>query len=98
MQRQGFYPPPPEASPILGLECSGEVIGVGASVKRWRVGQHVLALLAGGGYAEQTAVDAGSAMPVPDELSDEEAAALPEVFLTAFLNLFVLGEVKSGEA
>jgi putative PIG3 family NAD(P)H quinone oxidoreductase len=98
MQRQGFYPPPPGASPILGLECSGEVVGVGAEVKGWRIGERAMALLSGGGYAEKAAVDAGSAMHVPDELSDEEAAALPEVFLTAFLNLFMLGEVKAGEA
>jgi putative PIG3 family NAD(P)H quinone oxidoreductase len=98
MQRQGFYPPPPGASPVLGLECAGEVIGIGAEVKGWRVGDRAMALLAGGGYAELAAVDSGSAMRVPVALSDEEAAAIPEVFLTAFLNLFMLAGVKAGES
>ena len=98
MQRQGFYPPPPGASPILGLECAGTVAAVGANVKGWRSGDRVMALLAGGGYAEKAAVHHGSAMHVPSALSDEEAAAIPEVFLTAFLNLFMLAEVKSGES
>ena len=98
MQRQGFYPPPPGASPILGLECAGEVIGVGSAVTGWRIGDRAMALLAGGGYAEKAAVHHGSAMHVPATLTDEEAAALPEVFLTAFLNLFMLGEVKAGES
>ncbi|MGH7842545.1 MAG: NAD(P)H-quinone oxidoreductase [Candidatus Binataceae bacterium] len=97
MQRQGFYPPPPGASPIPGLECAGEVVGVGAEVTGWRVGDRAMALLAGGGYAELAAVDHGSAMHVPAALSDEAAAALPEVFLTAFLNLFMLAEVRGGE-
>lgn len=96
MQRQGFYPPPPGASPILGLECAGTVAAVGTNVKGWRIGDRVMALLAGGGYAEKAAVHHGSAMHVPSALSDEEAAAIPEVFLTAFLNLFMLAEVKSG--
>ncbi len=98
MQRQGFYPPPPGASPILGLECSGTVAAVGAAVTGWRVGERAMALLAGGGYAEKAAVHHGSAMHVPAALSDEEAAAIPEVFLTAFVNLFMLAEVKSGES
>ncbi|HKV53182.1 MAG TPA: NAD(P)H-quinone oxidoreductase [Candidatus Binataceae bacterium] len=98
MQRQGFYPPPPGASPVLGLECAGEVAAVGADVKGWRDGDRVMALLPGGGYAEQAVVHHGSAMHVPAALSDEEAAALPEVYLTAFLNLFMLAEVKAGEA
>jgi len=98
MQRQGFYPPPPGASPLLGLECAGTVAAVGANVKGWRSGDRVMALLAGGGYAEKAAVHHGSAMHVPAALSDEEAAAIPEVFLTAFLNLFMLAEVKSGES
>jgi len=97
MQRQGFYPPPPGASPILGLECAGEVVEVGAEVSGWRVGDRAMALLAGGGYAELAAVHHGSAMHIPAALSDAEAAALPEVFLTAFLNLFMLAEVKSGD-
>ncbi len=98
MQRQGYYPPPPGASPILGLECAGEVIGVGREVTGWRIGDRAMALLAGGGYAEKVAVHHGSAMHIPTTLSDEEGAAIPEVFLTAFLNLFMLGEIKSGES
>jgi putative PIG3 family NAD(P)H quinone oxidoreductase len=98
MQRQGFYPPPPGASPILGLECAGEVAAFGSEVKGWRVGDRVMALLPGGGYAEKVIVDSGSAMHVPHGLSDEEAAALPEVFLTAFLNLFMLAQVQAGES
>src|SRR5690242_20641639 len=97
MQRQGFYPPPPGASPILGLECAGVVAKVGKEVQGWRVGDRVMALLPGGGYAEKTIVHYGSAMHVPPALSDEEAAAVPEVYLTAFLNLFMLAEVKPGE-
>ena len=98
MQRQGFYPPPPGASSILGLECAGDVIAVGTEVKGWKVGDRAMALLVGGGYAERAAVHHGSAMHVPAALSDEEAAALPEVFLTAFLNLFTLADVRAGEA
>jgi tumor protein p53-inducible protein 3 len=98
MQRQGFYPPPPGASEILGLECAGEVIAVGARVAGWRVGERAMALLAGGGYAEKAAVHHGSALKVPAALSDEEAAGLPEVYLTAFLNLFELAQVKEGES
>src|SRR5690242_21218509 len=78
MQRQGFYPPPPGASPILGLECAGTVLAMGEKVKGWRVGDRAMALLAGGGYAQKAAVDSGSAMHVPEALSDEEASALPE--------------------
>jgi putative PIG3 family NAD(P)H quinone oxidoreductase len=91
LQRQGFYPPPPGASDILGLECAGEVIAVGPEARGFRAGQRVMALLAGGGYAEQVAVHYGSALPVPDGMSDEEAGAFPEVFLTAFSNLFLPG-------
>lgn len=98
MQRQGFYPPPPGASPILGLECAGEVLEVGSAVHGWRVGERAMALLPGGGYAEEAVVHAGSAMRVPASLSDEEAGAIPEVFLTAFLNIFLLGEPPEGGA
>ena len=91
LQRRGMYPPPPGASPILGLECAGEVVEVGAKVSGWKRGDRAMALLPGGGYAEQVAVDAGSALPVPRALSNVEAAALPEVYLTVFLNVFQLG-------
>jgi putative PIG3 family NAD(P)H quinone oxidoreductase len=98
MQRQGFYPPPPGASPILGMECAGQVAAVGSEVTGWRIGDRVMALLPGGGYAERAVVHHGSAMHVPSALSDEEAAALPEVYLTAFLNLFLLAQIKPGES
>ena len=98
MQRQGYYPPPPGASPILGLECAGEVAAVGSAVSGWRVGDRAMALLPGGGYAERAVVDHGSAMHVPAALSYAEAAAFPEVFLTAFLNLFMLAGIKAGES
>jgi tumor protein p53-inducible protein 3 len=98
MQRQGMYPPPPGASAIIGLECAGEVIEVGREVKGWRTGERAMALLPGGGYAQKTVVHHGSAIHVPGALSDEEAAALPEVFLTAFLNLFMLAGVSAGQS
>ncbi len=96
LQRQGLYPPPPGASAILGLECAGEIAEVGAEAGAWQIGERVMALLAGGGYAEEAVVDAGSVLRVPAALSDEEAGAFPEVFLTAFLNIFLLGEVPEG--
>ncbi len=91
LQRQGMYPPPPGASEILGLECAGEVVEVGGEVSGWKRGERAMALLAGGGYAEEAVVHAGSALHVPEALSDQEAGAMPEVFLTAFLNIFLLG-------
>ena len=93
-----MYPPPPGASAIIGLECAGDVIEVGSAVRGWRTGDRAMALLAGGGYAEEAVVHHGSAMHVPAALSFEDAGALPEVFLTAFLNIFLLGEIKSGGA
>jgi tumor protein p53-inducible protein 3 len=96
LQRQGLYPPPPDASTVLGLECAGEVIEAGAGVSGWRIGDRAMALLPGGGYAEEAVVHAGSAMHVPDPLSDEEAGAFPEVFLTAFLNIFLIGAPGRG--
>jgi putative PIG3 family NAD(P)H quinone oxidoreductase len=98
LQAVGRYPPPPGASPIIGLECAGVVGEVGAKVQGWAVGDRAMALLPGGGYAEEAVVHAGSAMHVPDAFSDEEAAAFPEVFLTAFLNLFMLARVRAGES
>lgn len=97
MQRQGNYPPPPGAPDTLGLECSGKVAAVGAEVNGWSVGDRVMALLPGGGYAAKASVHYGSAMHVPDGLSDEEAAAIPEVYLTAFVNLFMIAQVKAGQ-
>jgi putative PIG3 family NAD(P)H quinone oxidoreductase len=91
LQRQGMYPPPPGASPILGLECAGEVVEIGPDARGFRLGQRVMALLPGGGYAEEVCVHHGSALPVPDCLSDDDAGAFPEVFLTAFSNLFMPG-------
>ena len=97
LQREGHYPPPPGASEILGLECAGVVAEIGANVSGWSVGDRAMALLAGGGYAEEVVVHAGSAMRVPEALSDAEAAAIPEVFLTAFLNIFLLARAREGE-
>src|SRR6476619_750140 len=77
LQRQGFYPPPPGASEILGLECSGRIAAVGVDVDGWQVGDDVCALLAGGGYAERVAVPAGQCMPVPTGIDLVAAAALP---------------------
>ncbi len=94
MQRKGVYPPPPGASPILGLECAGVVSAVGAKVTQWKPGDSVCALLAGGGYAETVVCRADHALPVPDGFGFEQAAALPEVLATAWYNLFMLGGLK----
>jgi putative PIG3 family NAD(P)H quinone oxidoreductase len=97
LQREGHYPPPPGVSTILGMECSGEVAEIASGVGGWKVGDRVMALLPGGGYAEEAVVDAGSAMRIPAALSFEEAGGLPEVFLTASLNVFELARAKRGE-
>ncbi len=96
LQARGLYPPPPGASELLGLECAGEVIEVGEGVSGWQPGDRAMALLAGGGYAEEVVVDAGSALTVPDRLSWQQAAAVPEVFLTVFLNVFQLAALPDG--
>ncbi len=96
-QAAGAYPPPPGASPILGLECAGEVLAVGEGVTRVAVGDRVCALLSGGGYAEQVVAPAGQVLPIPAGLSFVEAAALPEVFATAYLNLFMEARMVPGE-
>src|ERR1043166_7235778 len=91
LQRQGLYPPPPGASPILGLECAGDVAEVGPEARGFSSGERVMALLPGGGYAEEAVVHHTAAMRVPDAMPDEEAGGLPEGFLTAFSNLFMPG-------
>ncbi|MER5260413.1 alcohol dehydrogenase catalytic domain-containing protein, partial [Streptomyces sp. NPDC002855] len=91
LQRQGFYNPPPGASPYLGLECSGHVAALGEGVPGWEVGQPVCALLSGGGYAEKVTVPAGQVLPIPDGVSVVEAAALPEAVATVWSNLFMGG-------
>jgi putative PIG3 family NAD(P)H quinone oxidoreductase len=95
LQRLGLYPPPPGASDILGLEIVGEVV---QPAGRWKKGDRVMAVVAGGGYAQLATVPAAQAMPVPESLSYEQAAALPEAFQTAYLNLFLLGKLKRGES
>lgn len=97
LQRRGLYPPPPGASPILGLECGGHVEEPCPGATGFRPGDRVMALLTGGGYAELVAVPVGCVMPVPDPLADAEAGGLPEAFLTAFLNLFQLGGLETGQ-
>jgi putative PIG3 family NAD(P)H quinone oxidoreductase len=97
MQRKGLYPPPPGAPETMGLECAGIVMAVGRDVTHHQVGDRVCALLAGGGYAEQAVVDQGSALKIPDNLDFEQAAAIPEVFATAWLNLFIEAALQPGE-
>ncbi|MEO1643126.1 MAG: NAD(P)H-quinone oxidoreductase [Pseudomonadota bacterium] len=97
VQRAGKYPPPPGASEIMGLEIAGTVVEIGPDVGRWSVGDRVCALLAGGGYAEYAAVDKGSLLPIPEGMSFNEAAALPEVMLTVWANIFVRCGLKEGE-
>ncbi len=97
VQAAGGYPPPPGASPILGLECAGEVTETGEGVQRVKPGDQVCALLAGGGYAEQVVVPAGQVLPLPSGLSLADAAAVPEVFATAYLNLYMEAAIAPGE-
>jgi putative PIG3 family NAD(P)H quinone oxidoreductase len=96
LQKAGLYPPPPGASQVLGLECSGVISEVGAG-SSWQVGDRVCALLAGGGMAEEVVVDGRHVLPVPEGVSLVEAAALPEVYATVWLNVFQLAALKPGE-
>ncbi|MHB0820788.1 NAD(P)H-quinone oxidoreductase [Stutzerimonas stutzeri] len=96
LQRAGHYPPPAGVTDILGLECSGVISEVGAG-SDWQVGDRVCALLAGGGMAEEVVVDGRHALPVPEGLSLHEAAVIPEVYATAWLNLYRLGALRPGE-
>jgi putative PIG3 family NAD(P)H quinone oxidoreductase len=97
LQRQGFYPPPPGASDVIGMECSGTVTALGDDVEGWRVGDEVCALLAGGGYASRVAVPAGQLMPVPSGVDLVTAAALPEVACTVWSNVFMVAGLQRDE-
>ncbi|KAF0845208.1 putative PIG3 family NAD(P)H quinone oxidoreductase [Nocardia caishijiensis] len=97
MQRQGFYPPPPGASDILGLEVSGVIAAVGSGVEDWKPGDEVCALLAGGGYAERVNVAATQVLPVPEGVDLVTAAALPETAATVWSNIVMAGGLRSGQ-
>ena len=97
MQRRGLYPPPPGATDIPGLEIAGEVVALGAGVKRWKRGDKVMALVVGGGYAEYCPAHESHALPVPPGLTPVAAAAIPETFFTVWHNTFERGRLKAGE-
>ena len=97
MQRQGHYPPPAGAPPYPGLECSGVISATGPGVTDHRVGERVCALLSGGGYAERVAVPAGQLLPVPQGLSVQESAALPEAACTVWSNVVDIARLRTGE-
>ena len=97
LQRQGLYPPPPGASEIIGLECSGTIAEIGDGVEGWRIGDEVCALLAGGGYGEKVAIPAGQLLPVPGEVELLAAAGLPEVACTVWANVVMHGKLSEGD-
>jgi NADPH2:quinone reductase len=97
MQRQGLYPPPKGATDIPGLEIAGEVAALGAGVTRWKLGDKVMALVVGGGYAQYCLAHKSHCLPIPPTLSITEAAAIPETFFTVWHNTFERGRLKSGE-
>ena len=100
MQREGDYPPPPGCPEWMGLEIAGTITKIGAVAKEksnWKIGDKVCALLGGGGYAEYANIKFDMLMPVPNNCSMVEAAAIPEAFATAYLNLFIEGNIKSGD-
>ncbi len=97
LQRMGKYPPPPGASDIIGLELAGEVVSKGDKVTRWQSGDKVFGLLSGGGYAEYATIHQDMAMAIPEGISMAQAAAIPEVFLTAYQALIWLGKLQEGE-
>lgn len=96
MQRKGLYPPPPTASDLMGLEVSGTIVAIGADVSAWRVGDVVTALTNGGGYAEYCAVDARHCLSVPENVSLQDAAGIPETFFTVWSNIFSPGGLTPG--
>ena len=97
LQRAGAYAPPPSASPLPGLECSGTVVEVGPGVSRWKIGDQVCALLPGGGYAEYVVTQEAHALPIPRGLSLREAACLPETCFTVWSNVVMRGGLQGGE-
>lgn len=97
VQRAGRYPAPRGESEILGLEAAGEIAALGAGVSDWKVGDEVMSLVAGGGYAEYALAWADHLLPKPENISFTEAACIAEVYLTAYLNLFLVGELEDGE-
>ncbi len=96
VQREGKYPPPPGDSEILGLEVAGTIAELGPDVTGWKVGDRVITLVGGGGYAEYAVAYASHLMPIPDSLSFEEAACICESYITAFLNIFMIGGLQDG--
>lgn len=97
LQRQGKYPPPAGSSEILGMEVSGTIAALGKNVARWKIGDKVCALLSSGGYAEYVTAPDGQCLPVPANLSLNEAASLPECVITVWANLFETGKLQAGE-
>lgn len=98
IQREGKYPAPPDApSDIPGLEVSGEIVSIGSSVKKWKVGDKVCALISGGGYAEYAVAHEGSCLPIPAGLNYIEAASLPETIFTVWYNVFQKAKLRHGE-
>ena len=98
LQARGLYPPPPGASPILGMEVSGVIVELGNRAGPWKVGDKVCALLPGGGYSEYAVADSGSILPVPDRMDLVEAAGLPEAAFTAWTNIVDAGRLAPGES
>ncbi|GAB6387842.1 NAD(P)H-quinone oxidoreductase [Stutzerimonas marianensis] len=97
LQRSGKYPLPPDASPLLGLEVSGEIVALGDQVEQWQLGDRICALTPGGGYAEYCVAPAEHCLPIPQGMSLLEAAALPETYFTVWTNVFERGRLQPGE-
>ncbi|NTW81375.1 MAG: alcohol dehydrogenase catalytic domain-containing protein, partial [Geobacteraceae bacterium] len=97
VQREGKYPPPAGDSEILGLEVAGVIEALGTGVTGWQVGERVMTLVGGGGYAEFAVAYAGHLMRIPENMSFEEAACVCESYITAFLNVFMIGEFKDSQ-
>jgi len=96
VQRKGFYPPPKGASDLLGLEVSGEIVSMGREVQKWEIGDRVCALTNGGGYAEYVAVETAHCLPIPDDMSEIDAAGLPETYFTVWSNVFYAQKLPEG--